>query len=129
VTVAVAKKQLAWQARKARVRKRVTGTAERPRVTVFRSGKHIYAQLIDDRTGRTLVAASSRDKEFEAQAKSAEEKAHAGNRAGAALVGKILGDRAKAQGVAQVVFDRNGYLYHGRVKALADGIRETGVKF
>ena len=126
--MAVAKKQLAWQARKARVRSRVKGSAERPRVTVFRSGKHIYAQLIDDRSGRTLVSASSREKEFEAQAKGAE-KAHPGNRAGAAIVGKILGGRAKAQGVAQVVFDRNGYLYHGRVKALADGVRETGVKF
>lgn len=126
--MAVAKKQLAWQARKARVRKRVSGTADRPRITVFRSGKHIYAQLIDDRTGRTIAAASSRDKEFAAQAGSAE-KAHAGNRAGAAVVGKLLGDRAKAQGIVQVVFDRNGYLYHGRVKALADGVRETGVKF
>ncbi|MBI1725577.1 MAG: 50S ribosomal protein L18 [Candidatus Tectomicrobia bacterium] len=126
--MAVSKKRLAWQARKARVRSRVKGTSERPRVTVFRSGKHIYAQLIDDRTGRTLVAASSREEEFGALAKAAE-KAHPGNRAGAAIVGKILGGRAKAQGVAQVVFDRNGYLYHGRVKALADGVRETGVKF
>ncbi|MBI2177974.1 MAG: 50S ribosomal protein L18 [Candidatus Tectomicrobia bacterium] len=129
----MSKKQLAWQARKARVRSRVKGTSERPRVTVFRSGKfrsgkHIYAQLIDDRTGRTVVAASSLEEEFGALAKAAE-KAHPGNRAGAAIVGKILGGRAKAQGVAQVVFDRNGYLYHGRVKALADGVRETGVKF
>lgn len=126
--MAVSKKRMAWLARKARVRKRVRGTPGRPRVTVFRSGKHIYAQVVDDIGGRTLAAASSREQEFEAQAKGAE-KARPSNREGAVLVGKILGSRAKAQGVAQVVFDRNGYLYHGRVKALAEGVRETGVEF
>ncbi len=121
-------KRVAWLARKQRVRKKVKGDQGRPRLTVFRSGKHIYGQIIDDLTGRTLVAASSLEKDFSERAKGAED-ALSSNRAGAAVVGKVLGDRAKAQGVEQVVFDRNGYLYHGRVKALADGVRETGVKF
>ena len=97
-------------------------------MTVFRSGAHIYAQMIDDVTGETLAAASSREKDFASEAKGAEN-AGGSNVAGAAIVGKLLADRAKAKGVEKVVFDRNGYLYHGRVKALADSVRETGVSF
>lgn len=114
--------------RKARIRKKSRGTSERPRLTVFRSGAHIYAQMIDDVTGETLAAASSREKDFAAEAKDAEN-AGGSNVAGAAIVGKLLADRSKAKGVEKVVFDRNGYLYHGRVKALADSVRETGVSF
>lgn len=114
--------------RKVRIRKKSRGTGERPRLTVFRSGAHIYAQMIDDVTGETLAAASSREKDFASEAKDAEN-AGGSNVAGAAIVGKLLADRAKAKGVEKVVFDRNGYLYHGRVKALADSVRETGVSF
>lgn len=114
--------------RKVRIRKKSRGTGERPRLTVFRSGGHIYAQVIDDVSGRTLAAASSREKNFASEAKSAEN-AGGNNVAGAAIVGKLLAGRAKAKGVEKVVFDRNGYLYHGRVKALAESVRETGVSF
>ena len=114
--------------RKARIRKKSRGTSERPRLTVFRSGAHIYAQMIDDVAGETLAAASAREKEFASEAKDAEN-AGGSNAAGAAIVGKLLAGRAKAKGVEKVVFDRNGYLYHGRVKALADSVRETGVSF
>ncbi len=103
-----------------RVRKKIRGTAERPRLSVFRSNKYIYAQLIDDRAGRTLAAANSTE---DAVAKD-------GNKSDqAAAVGKLLAERAKGQNIEQVVFDRGGYLYHGRVKALADGAREGGLKF
>ncbi len=105
-----------------RVRTKVTGTHERPRLCVFRSLDHIYAQVIDDRTGRTLVAASSLDKTTRQQLKGG------GNIAAAKVVGKVLAERAKAAGIAQVVFDRGGYKYHGRVKALADAAREAGLK-
>ncbi len=94
-------------------------------MSVFRSSKHIYAQIINDIDGATLAAASSQDKEFATSS----DKSKGGTMDGAVIVGKLLGDRAKAKGVEQVVFDRNGYLYHGRVKALADAVRETGVKF
>lgn len=114
--------------RKVRIRKKSRGTGERPRLTVFRSGGHIYAQMIDDVSGRTLAAASSREKDFASEAKEVEN-AGGNNVAGAAIVGKLLAGRAKAKGVEKVVFDRNGYLYHGRVKALADSVRETGVSF
>ncbi len=114
--------------RKVRIRKKSRGTDERPRLTVFRSSAHIYAQVIDDASGQTLAAASSREKGFAAEA-AAVESAGGGNVAGAAIVGKLLGDRARAKGVGKVVFDRNGYLYHGRVKALADSVRDTGVSF
>ena len=110
-----------WLSRKRRVRKKVRGEQSRPRLTVYRSGKHIYAQIIDDRQGVTLAAASSRDNDFS--------DAKGSTKGGAGVVGKLLGDRAKAKGIEQVVFDRNGYLYHGRVKALADAVRETGVSF
>jgi len=109
--------------RKRRVRGRVFGTPERPRLTVFRSLKHIYAQVIDDQAGVTLVSAGSTDRDFRAQA------AHGGNRAMAAAIGKILGEKARAKGIERVAFDRNGYRYHGRVKALADAAREAGLKF
>lgn len=120
-------KREAWLSRKRRVRQKIRGTGERPRLAVYRSGKHIYAQLIDDLEGRTLAAASSCEKEFAAQSESAG-KTGGGNKEGASLVGKLLGERAKSRGVEQAVFDRSGFLFHGRVKALADAVRETGVK-
>ena len=106
-----------------RVRTRVTGTPERPRLNVYRSVGHIYAQVIDDRSGRTLLSASSVDKETKKGLKGG------GNIASAKAVGKIIADRAKAAGVTKVVFDRGGYKYHGRVKALADAAREAGLQF
>jgi large subunit ribosomal protein L18 len=101
----------------------VSGTPERPRLNVFRSLTHIYAQIIDDVSGRTLVSASSLDGELKAQmtGKKRSEQAK--------LVGTTIAARAKAQGVSRVVFDRGGYKYHGRVKALADGAREAGLEF
>jgi len=107
----------------ARVRTRLAGTPERPRLNVYRSVSHIYAQIIDDRGGRTIVSASSVDKETRKGLKGG------GNIASAKAVGKIIADRAKAAGVTEVVFDRGGYKYHGRVKALADAAREAGLKF
>lgn len=100
------------------IRKRITGTSERPRLTVFRSNKAIYAQLIDDNEGRTLLAASV--KEIEAKGNKSEQSRE---------VGKKLAEKAIAAGISQAVFDRNGYLYHGRVKSLADGAREGGLQF
>ncbi len=121
-------KHEAWVKRKRRIRKKIKGTPERPRLSVYRSGKHIYAQIIDDLSGKTLAQASSMEKDFQKIAKDAE-KSGGNTQGGAGLVGKALGGRAKAGGIQQVVFDRNGYIFHGRVKALADGVRETGVKF
>lgn len=106
-----------------RVRLRVEGTAERPRLCVFRSLNHIYAQVFDDRTGRTLASASSRDKEMRKQMKGG------GNVAAAKAVGRAIGERARQAGVQYVVFDRGGYKYHGRVQALAEAAREAGLKF
>lgn len=105
-----------------RLRKHINGTAERPRLNVFRSLNNIYAQVIDDVKGETLVSASTLDKELKGQASS-------GNKAGAALVGKLVAERAVAKGITTVVFDRGGYVYHGRVAALADAAREAGLKF
>ena len=105
------------------MRQRVEGTTERPRLSVYRSLGHIYAQVIDDRSGRTLISASSVDKETKKGLKGG------GNIASAKAVGKIIADRAKAAGVTKVVFDRGGYKYHGRVKALADAAREAGLQF
>jgi large subunit ribosomal protein L18 len=102
---------------------RVTGTAERPRLAVYRSLDHIYAQVIDDRSGRTLVSASSVDSESKKSVQGG------GNVAAAKVIGKLVGERAKAAGVSKVVFDRGGYKYHGRVKALADAAREAGLQF
>jgi large subunit ribosomal protein L18 len=106
-----------------RVRMRVEGTAERPRLAIYRSLDHIYAQVIDDRSGRTLVSASSIDGESKKNMKGG------GNVAAAKVIGKLVAERAKAAGVNKVVFDRGGYKYHGRVKALADAAREAGLQF
>ncbi len=106
--------------RHARVRAKISGTAERPRLNVFRSAKHIYAQLIDDVNGVTLAAASSMDKDFEGLG---------GNKEAARKVGAAIAQRATAKGIEEVVFDRSGYIYHGRVKELAEGAREGGLKF
>jgi len=106
-----------------RVRTRVQGTPQRPRLCVYRSLKNIYAQVIDDATGRTLVAASTLDKTARQQVKGG------ANVATAKVVGKLVAERAQAAGIAQVVFDRGGYKYHGRVKALAEAAREAGLKF
>ena len=105
----------------ARIRQRLQGSEERPRLAVFRSLKHIYAQLIDDRRGSTLVSASSNEKKSAVK--------NGGNVAGAKQVGKLVAERAKAKGISKIVFDRGGYLYHGRVKALADAAREAGLEF
>ncbi len=107
--------------RKARVSGSVRGTTERPRLSVFRSVKHIYAQIIDDTTGKTLLAVNSDQKEPALK--------HGGNKAAATVIGKLLATKAVAQGIKEVAFDRSGYRYHGRVKALADAAREAGLKF
>lgn len=103
-----------------RVRSKISGTPERPRLNVFRSNKHIYAQLIDDVNGVTLASASTMDKGFEGET---------GNKEAARKVGVAIAERAKAKNIENVVFDRGGYLYHGRVQELADGARESGLKF
>jgi large subunit ribosomal protein L18 len=103
-----------------RIRAKIHGTAERPRLAVFRSIKHIYAQLIDDAAGRTLASASSNEKGVSTTG---------GNVAGAKEIGKALAERATTKGIKRIVFDRGGYLYHGRVKALADAAREAGLEF
>ena len=106
-----------------RVRMRVNGTPERPRLCVYRSNGHIYAQVIDDRNGRTLVSASSIDKEMRKEMK------NGNNLAAAKVIGKKIAERARAAGIELVVFDRGGYMYHGRVEALAAAAREAGLKF
>ena len=103
-----------------RVRKNISGTAERPRLNVFRSAKHIYAQIIDDVKGVTLVAASSMDKDFEG---------YGGNIEGATAVGKKIAEKALSAGIKAVVFDRGGYIYHGKIQALAEAAREAGLQF
>jgi large subunit ribosomal protein L18 len=103
-----------------RLRKHISGEAERPRLAVYRSLKHIYAQVIDDRAGHTLAAASTEDKDL---------KGTSANVEGAKKVGELLAKRAKEAGIENVVFDRGGYRYHGRVKSLAEGAREGGLKF
>lgn len=113
-------KRFQRQRRKIRVRKRISGTAERPRVSVFRSLKYIYAQAIDDVGGRTLASASSREKGFDGLP---------GNVAAASKVGATLADKLKSQGVETLTFDRGGYRFHGRVKALAQAMRDAGLKF
>ena len=114
-------KQLGRARRHRRVRKKISGSPERPRLSVFRSNRHIYAQIIDDRAGRTMVSASSMDKELDLAGKNKSDIA--------AEVGRVLARRAREQGVEKVVFERGGNLYHGRVKALADGAREGGLVF
>ena len=103
-----------------RVRAKISGTAERPRLNVFRSNLNIYAQIIDDTTGKTLVAANTTEKAFEGKG---------GNKDAARKVGQMIAERAKDKGISSVVFDRGGYLFHGRVKELAEGAREGGLQF
>ena len=117
------KSRTARKRRQKYVRLKLSGTAERPRLNVFRSHQHIYAQVIDDTTGHTLASASTVDKEVMAMIAGKKKKDQA------AIVGKVVAERAKNAGLTQVVFDRGGYLYHGRVKALADGAREGGLEF
>jgi large subunit ribosomal protein L18 len=104
-----------------RIRRKVRGSEERPRLAVYRSTKHIYAQVIDDRKGHTVAAASSSEKSSAVKS--------GGNVAGAKEIGKLIAQRAKEKGIGKVVFDRGGYLYHGRVKALADAARAAGLEF
>lgn len=105
-----------------RVRKKINGTTERPRLNIFRSSKHMYAQIIDDTNGVTIVAASTLDN-------GAKDISNGGNIEAARLVGQMIAERAKEKGIERVVFDRGGYLYHGRVQALADAARESGLVF
>jgi len=116
-------KEKQWRRRKKRVRKKICGDGERPRLTVFRSLRHIYAQIIDDDNNTTLVAAGTLSKEFADKGKSGS------NRAAAAQVGHDLARKALAVGIRQIRFDRNGYQYHGRIKALAEAARENGLVF
>ena len=116
-------RQQARLKRKKRIRKKIYGTAERPRLSVFRSSRHIYAQIIDDTAGRTIVAASTVDQ----QAKEAPKFKNKG--AAANFVGKIVGERELNQGIKKVVFDRNGFLYYGRVESLSKGARKAGLIF
>lgn len=109
--------------RKQRIRKKVSGTAQRPRLSVFRSAGHMYAQIVDDDRGVTLAAASTLSKELK------DHEGHRGNVGAAAAVGKLIAKKALEANIGQVVFDRNGFLYHGRVKALADAAREAGLDF
>ena len=114
-------KQEARSRRHYRVRKKVEGSSDRPRLAVFRSNKHISVQVIDDLTGRTLAAASTVEKDLRGGA--------TGNKDAATAIGKLVAERAKAAGVTRVVFDRGGFLYHGRVAAVADAAREAGLEF
>ncbi|HSK09131.1 MAG TPA: 50S ribosomal protein L18 [Vicinamibacterales bacterium] len=111
---------------KLRLRKRIVGTAARPRLSVFRSVAHVYVQAIDDATGQTIAAASSVEPAVKAKM---DAKARGGNRAGAELVGQTIAERLAAKGLTQVVFDRNGFLYHGRVRAVAEAARKAGLEF
>ena len=106
--------------RHGRIRNKISGTAQRPRLNVFRSARHIYAQLIDDVAGATLASASTAEKDFEGSG---------GNKEAAKKVGQKIAEVAKAKGIEEVVFDRGGYIFHGRVKELAEGAREGGLKF
>jgi large subunit ribosomal protein L18 len=109
-----------------RLRKRITGTAQRPRLSVFRSVTHIYAQAIDDVSGVTVVSASSIEPTLKAQLADG---ARGGNIAGAKAIGRVVAERLKEKGITRVVFDRGGFLYHGRVRAVADAAREAGLEF
>ncbi len=117
------KKEAQRKRRKRRIRKKVFGTAERPRFAVFRSSSHIYAQIINDDAGHTIISASTLDRDM------ASFSGHKGNKDAAKKVGEILAKKALDKGVKKVVFDRGGYLYHGRIRALADGARESGLEF
>ena len=109
--------------RQHRVRNRMTGTPERPRLAVFRSSKHIYAQVINDKSGTTLASASTRDPEIRAQL------TYGGNKAAATIVGRVVAERARKAGIDKICFDRRSYKYHGRVAALAQAARDAGLKF
>jgi large subunit ribosomal protein L18 len=111
------------QRRQRHVRHRLTGTTERPRLAVFRSSKHIYAQVINDANGTTLASASTLDPEIRSQ------QAYGGNKAAAAVVGRVVAERAKKAGIDKICFDRRSYKYHGRVAALADAARQAGLQF
>lgn len=116
-------KRLLREKRKTRIAKKISGSTLRPRLTVFRSAHHIYAQIVDDTAGNTLVSASSVEKEFKELPKF-------GSKVAAAThVGKLIGQRALGKGIKKVVFDRNGFLYHGRVKGVSDGARQAGLDF
>lgn len=112
------------QGRKKRVRKKVRGTAERPRLSVFRTSRHIYAQVIDDVAAKTLVEASSLKPDIRERVKN-----QGGNRTGAAIIGEFIAKSAQEKGIRRVIFDRNGFIYHGRVKVLAEAAREHGLEF
>lgn len=116
-------KKVIWLKRKKRIRKKIISTVDRPRLTVFRSSKHIYGQIVDDTTGTTIVAACSNEKQVKGQP------AFDNKVAKAVFTGKLLAQRAMDKGVKKVVFDRNGFLYHGRIKAFSDGAREAGLDF
>jgi len=116
---AITAKQVRHQRRKMHIRKHVLGSSERPRLTVYRSLKHVYAQVIDDLTGKTMAAASTQSLHLK----------QGGNATAAKDVGKAIAEKAKAAGITAVVFDRNGFKYHGRVKSLADAARAAGLKF
>ncbi len=119
----IASKKLAHLKRKVRVRKKISGTTVCPRLNVFKSARHIYAQIIDDTTGKTLAASSTMEMEVKTGLN------YTGNVGAAVKVGAAIAAKAKAQGIEKVVFDRSGFLYHGRVKALADSARENGLSF
>lgn len=116
-------REVARQKRKTRIRKSIFGTPDRPRLSVFRSARHMYAQVVDDTAGKTLVAASSLDKSFKEKAR------FENKRAAAEFIGQMLAQRALDKGIKKVVFDRNGFLYHGRIKALSEGARKAGLEF
>jgi large subunit ribosomal protein L18 len=118
------KKYDRWKKKKASIRKQVIGTPERPRLTIYRSAKHVYAQIIDDTSGKTLVSASTVSKDLREELKAVKSEMEV-----CKLVGKYTAKRALERKIQNVVYDRNGYLYHGRVKAVADGAREGGLKF
>ncbi|MDQ6614782.1 MAG: 50S ribosomal protein L18 [Actinomycetota bacterium] len=122
MSVSTKDKQVARARRHYRVRKKVSGTTARPRLAVFRSNKHISAQVIDDATGRTIAAASSVEKDLRSSL------GHTGNKEASTKVGALVAERAKAAGVTKVTFDRGGFLYHGRVAAVADAAREAGLE-
>jgi large subunit ribosomal protein L18 len=122
MTFSTKNKQVARARRHHRVRRKLAGTTQRPRLAVFRSNKHITAQIIDDKTGRTLAAASTVEKDLRSAGST-------GNKDAATTVGRLVAERAKAAGVSQVVFDRGGFLFHGRVAAVANAAREAGLEF
>ncbi len=122
--ISIKDNRLARLKRKKRVRKKIEGQPDRPRLTVFKSARHIYAQIIDDSVRRTLVTTSTISKDLKSKTKGI-----SGNIKGATLVGETIGKKGVKKGIIEVVFDRNGFLFHGRVKALADAARENGLKF